>query len=136
MLFCSRETLFVLYAAYIQPGSRTSYYFTRISYQHCSTYLFKTPYTYSKCFKYSLFILIFIMETGKILFMTGFLILGVLFGSTAGYSIGKASGVVEATAKLGEEQLAKQIAASEQTASAYQEIETDPLAGVTLNPFE
>lgn len=76
------------------------------------------------------------METGKILFMTGFLILGVLFGSTAGYSIGKASGVVEATAKLVEEQLAKQIAASEQTASAYQEIETDPLAGVTLNPFE
>lgn len=76
------------------------------------------------------------METGKILLMAGFLILGVLFGSTAGYSIGKASGSIEATSKFEQEELDQQMAQSQQTASAYGDIPSDPLEGITLNPFE
>ena len=76
------------------------------------------------------------IETGKIIFMLGFLVLGVLFGSTVGYNIGRASGTLEATVKLEKMQLDNQINETNQTANAYGDIPSDPLQGVKVNPFE
>lgn len=76
------------------------------------------------------------METGKILIMVAFLVLGVVFGSTIGFSVGKASGNLEATSKFAREQLDEQQTQIDQTSGAYGSIPSDPLQDVTVNPFE
>ena len=76
------------------------------------------------------------METGKLIFMIAFLLLGVLVGSTVGYNVGKASGIIETTSKIQKEQIDQLTSDSSQTASAYGNIQTDPLQDVRVNPFE
>ncbi len=77
-----------------------------------------------------------VIETGKIISIIGFMVLGVLFGSTVGYNIGHAYGTLEVKTKIAEQQLVEQADQTQQTSSAYSAIPEDPLAKVILNPFE